>query len=277
MAFFLNFGFAVFELAGGFLSNSVAIMSDALHDLGDSLAILLAMFLEKISVRKRDDNYSYGYKRFSLLSAVISSLIVAAGSLLIIYEAVQRVFNPEETNSAIMFLMAVAGIVINYMGYRRLESSERNQRAIKLHLLEDILGWVSVLVASVVIYFTKLTVIDPAISIAIALFILYKAILNIKEFVKIFLQAVPEDVESSSVLDEVRKIEGIRSVHDFHLWTMDGNYNVLTLHVVIERETDPEHIIRIRKQIREISRKYKIDHETIEIGYCNEECEFVDC
>lgn len=277
MAFFLNFGFAVFELAGGFLSNSVAIMSDALHDLGDSLAILLAMFLEKISVRKRDDNYSYGYKRFSLLSAVISSLIVAAGSLLIIYEAVQRVFNPEETNSAIMFLMAVAGIVINYMGYRRLESSERNQRAIKLHLLEDILGWVSVLVASVVIYFTNLTVIDPAISIAIALFILYKAILNIKEFVKIFLQAVPEDVESSSVLDEVRKIEGIRSVHDFHLWTMDGNYNVLTLHVVIERETDPEHIIRIRKQIREISRKYKIDHETIEIGYCNEECEFVDC
>ncbi|NUM70328.1 MAG: cation transporter, partial [Ignavibacteriaceae bacterium] len=267
----------VFELAGGFLSNSVAIMSDALHDLGDSLAILLAMFLEKISVRKRDDNYSYGYKRFSLLSAVISSLIVAAGSLSIIYEAVQRVFNPEETNSAIMFLMAVAGIVINYMGYRRLESSERNQRAIKLHLLEDILGWVSVLVASVVIYFTKLTVIDPAISIAIALFILYKAILNIKEFVKIFLQAVPEDVESSSVLDEVRKIEGIRSVHDFHLWTMDGNYNVLTLHVVIERETDPEHIIRIRKQIREISRKYKIDHETIEIGYCNEECEFVDC
>ncbi|MCK6603849.1 MAG: cation diffusion facilitator family transporter [Ignavibacteriaceae bacterium] len=277
MAFFLNFGFAVFELAGGFLSNSVAIISDALHDLGDSLAILLAMFLEKISVRKRDDNYSYGYKRFSLLSAVISSLIVAAGSLLIIYEAVQRVFNPEETNSAIMFLMAVAGIVINYMGYRRLESSERNQRAIKLHLLEDILGWVSVLVASVVIYFTNLTVIDPAISIAIALFILYKAILNIKEFVKIFLQAVPEDVESSSVLDEVRKIEGIRSVHDFHLWTMDGNYNVLTLHVVIERETDPEHIIRIRKQIREISRKYKIDHETIEIGYCNEECEFVDC
>lgn len=277
MAFFLNFGFAVFELAGGFLSNSVAIISDALHDLGDSLAILLAMFLEKISVRKRDDNYSYGYKRFSLLSAVISSLIVAAGSLSIIYEAVQRVFNPEETNSAIMFLMAVAGIVINYMGYRRLESSERNQRAIKLHLLEDILGWVSVLVASVVIYFTNLTVIDPAISIAIALFILYKAILNIKEFVKIFLQAVPEDVESSSVLDEVRKIEGIRSVHDFHLWTMDGNYNVLTLHVVIERETDPEHIIRIRKQIREISRKYKIDHETIEIGYCNEECEFVDC
>lgn len=277
MAFFLNFGFAVFELAGGFISNSVAIMSDALHDLGDSLAILLAMFLEKISVRKRDDNYSYGYKRFSLLSAVISSLIVAAGSLFIIFEAVQRVFNPEETNSAIMFLMAIAGIVINYMGYRRLESSERNQRAIKLHLLEDILGWVSVLVASVVIYFTKLTVIDPAISIAIALFILYKAILNIKEFVKIFLQAVPEDVESSSVLDEVRKIEGIRSVHDFHLWTMDGNYNVLTLHVVIERETDPEHIIRIRKQIREISRKYKIDHETIEIGYCNEECEFVDC
>lgn len=277
MAFFLNFGFAVFELAGGFLSNSVAIMSDALHDLGDSLAILLAMFLEKISVRKRDDNYSYGYKRFSLLSAVISSLIVAAGSLFILYEAVQRVFNPEATNSAIMFLMAIAGIVINYMGYRRLESSERNQRAIKLHLLEDILGWVSVLVASVVIYFTNLTVIDPAISIAIALFILYKAILNIKEFVRIFLQAVPDDVESSSVLDEVRKIEGIRSVHDFHLWTMDGNYNVLTLHVVIERETDPEHIIRIRKQIREISRKYKIDHETIEIGYCNEECEFVDC
>jgi len=277
MAFFLNFGFAVFELAGGFISNSVAIMSDALHDLGDSLAILLAMFLEKISVRKRDDNYSYGYKRFSLLSAVISSLIVAAGSLFILYEAVQRVFNPEATNSALMFLMAIAGIVINYMGYRRLESSERNQRAIKLHLLEDILGWVSVLVASVVIYFTNLTVIDPAISIAIALFILYKAILNIKEFVRIFLQAVPDDVESSSVLDEVRKIEGIRSVHDFHLWTMDGNYNVLTLHVVIERETDPEHIIRIRKQIREISRKYKIDHETIEIGYCNEECEFVDC
>ncbi len=277
MAFILNFGFAVFELAGGFLANSVAIISDALHDLGDALAILLAIFLEKVSLRKRDRSFSYGYKRFSLLSAVFSSLIVASGTVYIIVEAVERLFNPEATNSAIMLIMALVGIVVNYLGYRRLNSTERSQRAIKLHLLEDIMGWVSVLAASVLIYLTGLTVIDPVISILIALFILYKAITNIKEFVKIFLQAVPDDVDGDKVLNAVRLIDGIESVHDFHLWTMDGNYNVLTLHVVIKKDTPSDQIIFIRKKIREISRRYSIDHETIEIGYCNEECEFVNC
>jgi cobalt-zinc-cadmium efflux system protein len=277
-AFFLNLFFAIIEIIGGLLTNSFAILSDALHDMGDTAAIGLSFFLEKIAQKKRDERYSYGYKRVSLLAGLLSTIVLLFGSSFIIYGAIHRLYEPGEVNSAGMFLLSILGITINGMAFFRLNNSDKaNIKAVRLHLLEDVLGWVAVFFGSMIIYFTGYTWIDPALSLLIALFILYNAYINLRSFTRIFLQGLPSGIEENKLISELEEIEGVVSLHDLHIWSMDGTYNIMSVHLVVKDETNKDEIIAIRTKAKAIIRNCDIKHETIEIGYCSVDCEYLDC
>ncbi len=184
VAFWLNLTFCILEFAGGLFTNSVAILSDALHDLGDSFSLGLAWYFQKISQRKRDKLFSYGYKRFSLLGALINSMILLIGSVFIVREAIPRILHPETSNAQGMIIFALIGIAVNGAAVLRLKKgSSINERVISLHLIEDVLGWVAVLIAAVVMLFVDVPVLDPLLSLLITGYILYNVVKNLKQII----------------------------------------------------------------------------------------------
>lgn len=277
-AFWLNLIFAVIEIAGGILTNSYAILSDAFHDLGDTAAIGLSFILEKVSLKKRDRTFSYGYKRVSLLAGLLSTMILLTGSLFIIHGAVNRLIQPGEVNSAGMFLIAILGVAVNGAAFFKLKGEDKaNAKAVRLHLLEDVLGWVAVIIGSVIIYFTGFTWIDPLLSLMISVYILYNAAINLTSFTKIFLQGTPTGLDEEKLVKKLGAIQGVESLHDLHIWSMDGSYNIMSVHLVVKEDLGREETLRIRTAAREVARNFGVSHDTIEIGYCNEDCEFINC
>lgn len=278
VAFWLNTGFALLELAGGIITNSMAILSDALHDFGDSLSLGLAHYFEKKSMRSRDDDFSYGYKRFSLLGALINSTVLIVGSVLIIREAVERVLHPEEVDVKGMLLLAVVGIGVNLVAMLRLrKGSSVNERVVSLHFLEDVLGWVAVLIGSVVMLLIHLPVLDPILSILIALFILYNVYKNLRQAFHIILQGIPENVDIVKIKKKILDLPGIVGVHDLHSWTMDGQFNIMTIHIVLKKDLSIAAINTIKTAVREQTRDQNIHHLTIETEEEGQACTLKDC
>jgi cation diffusion facilitator family transporter len=233
VAFFLNSIFVVIELIGGILTNSIAILSDALHDFGDCLSLAVAWALQKKSLKKRDKFYSYGYKRFSLLGSVFLSGVLFLSSVFVVIEAIKRIQDPQSVKAGGMFLLAIIGIVINGAAALKLKKGDSlNERAVFLHVMEDVLGWASVLAVSIVMMFIDQPVLDPILSIAISIWVLYNVYSNLKSTFKIFLQAIPDGVDIDELTQLIESLDEVESIHDLHVWTMDGNYHVMTLHVV---------------------------------------------
>lgn len=273
VAFLLNLGFTIFELIGGFWTNSLAIMSDALHDLGDSFSLGLSWYLEKYSQRGRTNKYSYGYRRFSLLGAAINAIILSMGSLIILSEAIPRLFNPEPTDAQSMVLFAVVGVIVNGMAVLRFRGSQSmNARMVSWHLLEDVLGWIAVLIVSIVLLFSKLYVLDPLLSIGITLYVLYNALRNLKSTVEIFLQATPDNVNVREIDAQIRKIDQVKSTHHTHVWSLEGENNVMTTHVVVDENATKAEILEVKRRIKDIATPIALEHITVEIEYENEEC-----
>ena len=277
-AFFLNLSFTVIELVGGFLTNSVAIISDAIHDFGDSLSLGLAWYFQKLSKKGSNKNYSYGYKRFSLLGAIINCIVLVAGSIFILSEAIPRIFQPQETSAKGMFILAIIGIAVNGAAVLKTrKGSSINERVVSLHLLEDVLGWVAILIGSILIYFTKLTIFDPILSIAISLFVLFNVFRNIKQVLPILLQGTPRELNQEHIAEKLKQIKNITNIHDLHIWSLDEEYNVLTLHVTLENSLPMEELAEIKKQIRTALEEEKIQHATIEFEIKGEDCDLVNC
>jgi cobalt-zinc-cadmium efflux system protein len=277
IAFFLNLIFAIVELIGGFFTNSIAIMSDALHDFGDSFSLGVAWYLQKISRRGRDRFYSYGYKRFSLLGAIFISIVLIVGSVFIIRESAMRLVSPEETNAKGMFLLAILGIIVNgFAVFRLRKGSSFNERAVSLHLFEDVLGWAAVLIVSIIMMFVDLPILDPILSIGISIWVLTNVYKNLKGTFKVLLQEVPQNVELDNLKAELLKIEGVKSLHDLHLWTLDGESHILTIHLVTDDTSLEAHQL-IKRQVRELCHKFRIGHATIEMDSLNEDCGLCDC
>ncbi len=273
LAFFLNLAFTFIELIGGVLTNSVAILSDAVHDLGDSLSLALAWYFQKLSKRGRTIRYTYGYKRFSLLGAIINSVVLIVGSIYIISEAVPRLFAPEETSAKGMFLLAVLGITVNGIAVLRTrKAASINERVVSLHLLEDVLGWVAVLVGSVVMHFTGWTVIDPILSLAVACFVLINVYKNIREVLPILLQGTPATIASEHIADTLKNISGVADIHDLHIWSLDESYNILTAHVVLAEPHSMAELAELKKEVRLLLKKESIAHATLEFELPDEEC-----
>lgn len=260
-AFFLNLAFAFVELIGGIITNSVAILSDAVHDFGDSISLAIAWALQKKSNKAKDDKYSYGYKRFSLLSSVILSGILLIGSILILVEAIGRLFNPQEVNAQGMLWLAILGIIVNGLAALSVKRGKTlNERAVFLHIMEDVLGWIGVLVISIVMIFVNLPILDPILSISITIWVLYNVYKNLKATFNILLQAFPKNVDVKKLTKEIEAIDNVISIHDLHIWTQDGNSHVMTLHIVAEKNYET-----IKNKVREIANTFNIDHVTIEL------------
>ncbi len=286
LAFWLNLLFSIIEIIGGFLTNSTAIIADAFHDFTDAVAIGVAVLLEKLSGKKRTSKFSYGYKRFSLLSALGMSLFLLIGAIFMCMGAYRSFTNPEPVNSTGMLWLAALGIGINGFAFLRIRnghhhghhhhSHSHNSKAIMLHLLEDVLGWVAVLIGAVVIYFTGWYWIDGILALAIAVFIGYNATRNFIGTMKILLQSVPENVNIEKLSSELHHIDGVQNIHDLHVWSIDGNYNIGSLHAVVNI-IDGKGKNDVLSSILQLMEKYKIQHPTIQIETNTTNCKFLTC
>ncbi len=270
-AFFLNISFAFIELIGGLYTNSIAILSDAIHDFGDSLSLGVSYYLQKISDKKGDEFYSYGYRRFSLLGSVFISLVLVIGSVFIIQEGIKRIIEPQQSNAPGMIILAIVGILVNGIAVLRLKKgTSLNEKAVFLHLMEDVLGWVAVLIAAVVMLFVDVPVLDPILSIAITIWVLFNVYRNLKTTIRIMLQEVPRNININKLKEEINSIDKVVSVHDLHIWSLDGQQNILSLHVVLPENTPMYQMSRIKEQIREVAGRHIIGHVTIEAEYFSE-------
>lgn len=273
IAFILNLCFSVFEVIGGLVTGSVAILSDSLHDFGDALSIGVAVILEKKSIKKPDNCYTYGYGAYSVLGGFITTAILFLGSAVVIIGSVKRILNPVEINYEGMIIFAIIGVAVNFAAAFITHSKESiNEKAVNLHMLEDVLGWVTVLVGAIVMKFTDISVLDPILSMGVALFILVNAIKNLKEILNVFLNKTPENISVDRIKDEVLEIEGVCDAHHIHVISLDGAHNVATLHIVAEGDFS-----EIKHKVKHTLEHLGISHTTVELESRDENCEETDC
>ncbi len=273
IAFMLNLLFAGAELIGGSITGSVAIVSDSIHDLGDAMSIGISFFLERKSKKKPDNIYTYGYGRYSVAGSVITTVFLLAGSVTVCINAVRRIISPTEIDYNGMIVLALVGAAVNFLGaFFTREGDSLNQKAVNLHMLEDVLGWIVVLVGAVVMRFTDLRIIDPLMSIGVAVFILVNAVRNLNESLKVFLERVPEGADIEQIKGELLEIEGVRDVHHVHLWTVNGFDKYITMHLVAKGSP-----AQVKTQVRERLETMGIGHSTLEIESEDEVCASKDC
>lgn len=278
LAFILNFLFTIIEIIGGLWTNSVAILSDAVHDLGDSISLGLSWYLEKYSKKNPDEYFSFGYSRFSLLSAFINSLILLVGSFFVLSRAIPRLISPEPINAAGVLVFAIFGITVNGIAaYRLSKGSSINEEVISFHFLEDVLGWLSILIVGIIYMFKEIPILDPILSILITSYILFNVFKNIKKILKIFLQAVPSDLSIEEIEELIIDSTSVITIHHTHLWSLDGDNNLLSTHIVVEDELGNEEINNIKENIRNLLLEHNINHVTIEVDYRSEVCDDEEC
>lgn len=271
VAFILNLSFSIFEIIGGFFTGSVAIVSDAIHDLGDAISIGISYFLEKKSKKQPDNTYTYGYARFSVMGSVITTFILLLGSVMVIYNAILRIINPVSINYNGMIIFAIVGAVVNFLAaYFTKDGDSLNQKAVNLHMLEDVLGWLVVLIGAVIMRFTDISIIDPLMSMGVAIFILINAIKNLKEVLDLFFEKIPNNISIEEIKKHITEIDGVTNVHHIHVWSMDGYHNYATMHIVANENSH-----EIKDKIREELKEHGIGHATLEIesptDHCHEE------
>ena len=272
IAFILNVGFSIIEFVGGILTNSVAIYSDAIHDLGDAFSIGVSFFLEKKSKKHPDKKYTYGYARYSVLGGVITTTILLVGSILVIVGAVKRLFNPVEVNYDGMMIFAILGVVLNFIAALVTKDGDSiNQKSVNLHMLEDVLGWLVVLIGSIIMHFTDIKIIDSIMSIGVALFILINALKNLKKVLDLFLEKTPKEIDIDELKKHLLKIKGVDDIHHIHVWSIDGYNNYATMHIVSKAKD----ISKVKKEIREELEEHNICHSILETE--EEACSEKEC
>ncbi len=273
IAFILNLSFAIFEFFGGIFTGSVAIVSDAIHDVGDATSIGISYFLEKKSKKKPDEKYTYGYLRYSVIGSVITTLILLVGSVVVVINAINKIMNPTEINYKGMIIFAVFGLVINFVAALVTHGGgSLNQKAVNLHMLEDVLGWAVVLVGALIMNFTDIKIIDPLMSIGVSVFIFINAFKNLKEVLDLFLEKTPHGISIEEIKAHIFEIDGIEDVHHIHIWSMDGNSNFATMHVVTNCDAH-----EIKEKVREELSEHGISHATLELEAVGEHCHENDC
>ena len=272
IAFLLNLSFSIFEIFGGIITGSVAIISDSIHDLGDALSIGISYFLEKKSKKGADNKYTYGYIRYSVLGGVITTTILLVGSILVIIGSIKRLFNPVDINYSGMILFALVGVILNFLAaYVTRQGDSINQKSVNLHMLEDVLGWIVVLIGSIVMHFTNISIIDSIMSIGVSLFILINSLKNLKKVLDLFLEKTPENVNIEKIKDHLLKIKDVEDIHHIHVWSIDGYKNYATMHIV----TKSKNIKELKNKIREELEEHNICHAILETE--DEVCDDKNC
>ena len=272
-AFFLNVTFTIIEFIGGILTNSTAIMADAVHDLGDSLSIGFAWFLSKVSEKGSNSEFTYGYRRLSLFGALINGLVLIIGSVWVLTEAIPKLLQPEMPIVEGMIALAVFGVLVNgFAAYKLSKGKTLNERVLNWHLLEDVLGWVAVLIVSIVLLFVDWPILDPALSILFTLYILINVAKNLWHTIRLFLQAIPDKELSKSVYKTLIELKEVDSIHHLHLWSLDGEHHVLTAHLALQEALSTQQQLELKKSIAERLSRFNLEHTTIELEMTNEQC-----
>ena len=272
IAFLLNITFSIFEFFGGIFTNSVAILSDSIHDLGDAISIGISYFMERKSKKPGDNNYTYGYVRYSVLGGVITTTILLVGSILVIISATKRLINPVEVNYNGMIIFAIIGVILNFIAaYVTKEGDSINQKSVNLHMLEDVLGWIVVLIGAIIMNFTDIRILDSIMSIAVAIFILINSLKNLKKVLDLFLEKTPDDINIDELKTHLLQIKGVDDIHHIHVWSIDGFNNYATMHIV-SKSND---IAKVKKEIREELLEHNICHAILETE--EEACDDKEC
>ncbi len=273
IAFVLNLAFSVFECIGGMLTGSVAIISDAVHDLGDAVSIGLSYFLERKSRKQPDDVYTYGNRRFSLLGSLVTTVILLFGSMAVIYNAIRRIYNPVPIDYSGMLVLAILGVAVNFLAaVITRDGDSLNQRAVNLHMLEDVLGWLLVLVGAIIMRFTDFAILDSLLSIGVSVFIGFHAIKNFKTIENIFLEKIPDGMHIPELKEHLCGLAGVLDVHHMHIRSIDGSTMHATMHIV----TDGEHHA-IKEEVRKALKEHRIVHATLELEAPGEHCQHRQC
>lgn len=272
-AFLLNVSFTIIEIIGGLWTNSIAILSDAVHDLGDSMSLGLAWYFDRLSKRGKTPQDTYGYRRYSLLGGLITALVLIVGLVFILWHAVGRLFSPEAVNAPGMMLLAVVGVVFNGAAVLRVrKGSSLTERVVSWHLLEDTLGWVAVLIGAGIMTLWDLPIIDPLLSIGISLFILWNVVRNLRQFFDVFLQRAPQQFDLEDFEKKLLGIPSVISVHHTHSWSIDGESHVLTTHLVMKSGTSREDVIEAKSQVRGMLDNKTFEHVTVDVELEGEAC-----
>lgn len=273
LAFFLNLGFTILEFIGGIYVNSIAIVSDAVHDLGDSLSLGTSWYLDHKSKQKSDSKFSFGYRRFSLLGALINSLVLIAGSVYVIYEAVGRLIEPEHSDADGMIVFALIGVAVNgYAAWKLSGGKTLNEKVVSWHLMEDVLGWVAVLIVAIILQFKDIHYLDPALSLLITLYILWNVFKRLKETFFIFLQGTPTDIDLDEVKQKIEAIPGVASSHHVHIWSQEGEHHVFTAHVKLQYINDFQEYLNLKSKVLNSLEAYNFEHHTLQFELDSETC-----
>jgi cation diffusion facilitator family transporter len=263
LAFFLNLTYAIVEFIAGGVFGSSAVLADSVHDLGDAIAIGISAFLESISNREEDSHYTLGYKRFSLLGAMITAVILMTGSVLVILENIAKIFHPQSVNDEGIFWLGIIAITINVLASLVIRKGQtKNESILSLHFLEDTLGWVAVILMAIVLRFTDWYILDPLLSLAISFFILSKALPRFWSTLKIFLDAVPEGVDIQKIKTDLAELDHVASINQLNLWTMDGLEKNAIVHVCLK---EMEHMETCKESIRIFLKDCGFQNITIEV------------
>lgn len=260
-------------MIGGLWTNSIAILSDALHDLGDSLSLGVAWYFAKISKKERTEKYTYGFKRYSVLGAIINSVVLITGSIFIISEAIPRLINPQNPDAQGMIYLAIVGVLVNGAAAFRLSKGKSlNEKAVYTHLLEDVLGWIAVLAGAVVMNFWYVPILDPILSCMIAAYILYNVIRNLKVSFRIILQGTPIDIHPEKIISAMKSLPKVTGAHDFHTWSMDGIYHISSVHLVVKEDLSLSDLKAIKIAAKKKMKELGVNHTTIEFETSEEKC-----
>ena len=263
IAFFLNLSYAIVEFIAGGIFGSSAVLADSVHDLGDAIAIGISALLETISNREEDRHYTLGYKRFSLLGALVTAVILITGSILVILENIAKIFHPQSVNDEGIFWLGIIAITINVLASLVIRKGQtKNESILSLHFLEDTLGWVTVILMAIVLRFTDWYILDPLLSIAISFFVLSKALPRFWSTLKIFLDAVPEGVDIQKIKTDLAELDHVASINQLNLWTMDGLEKNAIVHVCLK---EMEHMETCKESIRIFLKDCGFQNITIEV------------
>lgn len=275
-AFFLNAAFTVFEIIGGIYVNSVAIVSDAVHDLGDTLSLGTSWYLQNKSTKAGNAKFSFGYKRFSLLGALINSLVLIGGSVYVITEAVKRLIEPEHSNAEGMLVFAIIGVSVNGIAaYKLSKGNSMNEKVVSWHLVEDVLGWFAVLIVAIILQFKDIHYLDPALSLLITSFILWNVFKRLKETLFIFLQGVPAEIDLDEIEAKLSKLHNVASIHHTHIWSLEGTDHVFTTHIKLKNISRFQQLMDVKKDVKAVLQEYKFDHYTVETELDEETCDLL--
>ena len=263
VAFFLNLTYAIVEFIAGGVFGSSAVLADSIHDLGDAIAIGISAFLETISNREEDRRYTLGYKRFSLLGALVTSVILIIGSILVILENITKIFNPQPVNDEGILWLGIIAVSTNVLASLVVRKGKtKNESILSLHFLEDTLGWLAVILMAIILRFTDWYILDPLLSLVISIFILSKAIPRFWSALKIFLDAVPEGVDIQKIKTDLAELDHVASINQLNLWTMDGLEKNAIVHVCLK---EMEHMETCKESIRIFLKDCGFQNITIEV------------